>query len=155
MRVGLLLEHQAHLATQSKGDEVWETAPCHPSPPSTASKRGDWQTVIPSAAYRHHRLAPQQLLSSPRQPSYHHSAGLVRDTCSPLCVPSTSRPSMSLGGYRELVCGEKEDDSSHTEDHLLVSSPIFTAIMDFVRIFQKPVVQLYRTLAPFSWAAEG
>ncbi|MPC51410.1 hypothetical protein E2C01_045254 [Portunus trituberculatus] len=39
---------------------------------------------------------------------------------------------MSFGRYQESVGGEKEDDSSGTEDCLPETSPIFTAMMDFI-----------------------
>ncbi|MPC32053.1 hypothetical protein E2C01_025356 [Portunus trituberculatus] len=39
---------------------------------------------------------------------------------------------MSLGGYWKSVCGEKEGNSSGSEDCLPESFPTFTAMMDFV-----------------------
>ncbi|MPC61384.1 hypothetical protein E2C01_055456 [Portunus trituberculatus] len=58
-------------------------------------------------------------------PSHHHCPGSVHGSHSPLHVPSTSHPSMSL------------------------------AMVYFVRSFQKPVVQWYGTLSPYSQACRG
>ncbi|MPC82101.1 hypothetical protein E2C01_076746 [Portunus trituberculatus] len=115
-------ERQEHPVTQSMGGGVQETAPSHPSPLSMAPEGRYRQMVTHSAAHHHHCLAPQQ--PSPQQPLHQHS-------CVPL--PSLSMFLSPLIPPRwESVVGEKEDDSMGSEDHLLESSPTFTAIMDFV-----------------------
>ncbi|MPC61289.1 hypothetical protein E2C01_055358 [Portunus trituberculatus] len=78
---------------------------------------------------RQHQVTP---LLCPRHPKGGLASGNPIICASSPLFGSTATFAPPWGGYWESVSGEKEDDSSGSEDRLLESSPAFAAMMYFI-----------------------